>query len=261
MSEEEIGSSFKDLERVPLSFGLEKSNIRFGVYEISDGSYHPEPPPGLEHAPGLNHPERNWYSGEALIFSGKKGFTIMAGRDADLKIDADLVDFEEFITKYKKTEPEMVKAVDDLGEETSVDEEVEEITQLPDIGDPKISRDHLQISYHPNGSCVVAYSGEFGRLREYNEGVGARSPHFNYPDIIANYKKELVTHKIRWIEEFGGSVMPHDQDIIVLRGEKRTICLRYFAAKKDKPAILIKQSYPPEISLEDLHKQLVVKDI
>lgn len=137
MSEQKNGESLIP-ETFPTKSGVEKSNLQAGWWSITDGTYHHEAPAGIKNSPGIGKAEE-WLSGEAIIFPKDKGLVLVIGRAAELKIDADLQSFADFMTSYK----DVVEAV-----------EGEELDQVADFGDLRISRHHLQISYHPSGVVV-----------------------------------------------------------------------------------------------------------
>jgi len=240
-----------------LSCGAEKSSLRAGWYAISDGSFHPEAPAGIKFSPEVGVAGK-WLSGEALIFPQDRAVGLIVGRAAELAIDVDLVSAAEVIAKYSGG---ATKEVADYVETMlQVDEAAkksagEGVEQLADFGDTGVSRHHLQIAYHPHGVTVVAYDPDLGRGIPYEQPRGER---VNFPIILRQQdSKQASTGSLNWIT-FQGTATLRDGDVVVVKGNERLYCLRYFAGTDKRPPVFIKQTYPLQTTIEDLQRELIV---
>lgn len=111
----------------------------------------------------------------------------------------------------------------------------------------------------------MAYSPVFGKKhREIDQTTVLTKSIVGGPQILRNYPKEPIVHKLK-PAFFEGAQILHNGDVIIIEGIKRTVCLRFFEAVDEKglefkPAMLIKQSYSAGTTVETIHKEIIKKE-
>lgn len=233
-----------------LPCGAKKSSIMHSIYEISDGTHRKERPFGIKYSLGIK-PE-HWLSGEALVFPTDRAVCLIVGRAAELKLDMDLVPIRDFLDEYKETEPRLAAIIGVL-HQTIEEVKEEPLLELVDIGDLRISRHHLQLAYHPEGVLTATYDPSLGLKAEGYP----KSARINFPLLLNNYGHKPSVQELNWIL-FGGSRTVDDREVIIINGSKRVICLRFFKKTDLRPAMVIKQSYPVDTTVEQLHQGLIL---
>lgn len=87
-----------------------------------------------------------------------------------------------------------------------------------------------------------------------------RSERLNFPIVLRQYEERPATEKMSWITGDGSKTL-HAGDAVVIEGEKIKYCFRYFEAANGKPPVIVKQCFPIETTIEEIHQALMKKRI
>ncbi len=236
-------------EYYELPCGARKSSIMNGTWDISNGNFSSEKPYGIQFSP-IRKDDEFWLSGEAVLFPEDRAVGLIIGRAAELKIDSDLIPYSEFAAEYANSEPELLQTLNKIRVITS-EWDLEKLRFVPDLTDQRISRHHLQISYHPQGVTVVTYDPELGRI------PGDKSMRINFPTLLYNTEDKPFTQKMSWVFQSGSKTL-RNGDVVIIEGAKRIYCFRYFDKSDTQPARIVKQVYPLGTTTDELHRKIIV---
>ena len=253
-----------------LMCGVELSSIKKQHFDIRTGESSDLVLPNIEYVVGVGE-ENHMVSGEALFFPRSKGVSFIMGRqpDTDIKMDMDIIDeggqeeeraiaeeagMKEIYERYDVAAKTMAAGIESLG--------LGKLRYRMSRGDTRISRHQLQISRHPNGATVVNAGLRLGE-GSYTEGKKASGGRLSSNvSILRNYSEEPSVHKIEPIL-FKNSFELGDGDVVIVKGGSRQYCFRLFEAVgkgslEFKPAMIIKQSYPIDMPISEIHKEIIV---
>ena len=262
MAEQSVSSEKRIFHDRLLPCGVYLSTISERSFNIQTGEASLFVPKNLQFDPGVNR-EKEMLSGEAIIFPHDKGIVFMVGRSdkADITIDADFV---ERLSGEEYLPLDYAASIDQISSRLQK-HGYEPLRLVVDIGDTGISRFQLQVSNHPDGETVVAYSPVFGKKHREIDRVTVLTKYIvGGPKVLRNYLKEPLIHELQSAFHSGTQAL-HNGDVVIIEGIKRIVCLRFFEAVDEKglefkPAMLIKQSYPAGTTVKTIHEEIIKKE-